>query len=532
MQNIIYMNKQILKVISLSFFIFIEFHICVQAQLDNTCLFNIKNVKEKDQSEYLYESCIEYEKNLIEDSIRIAVINRSNEVTRFDMNSQYNNSYYRMFNSILSNMGLMQNFYFFSCQYFNNACATIINTDNGLERVVMIDNQFLDLLGEKHHSDYPAASIIAHEIAHHLNNHVLSDISVNRYKQEIEADEFSGFILNSIGATLDEALIAINYYASPTASSSHPGLTTRIEAIKRGYNNAQSKSKFDYEELNRIQLLDVLGKTNNLYSKIILYNLLENIEEVPANILSIIETKGLIYSAVNLNRNAILEFENTLKYAKKNNLVIDKSEIFLNLAECTYEINELLNSVEYCKLAINDLSATNSLKLQAKNLYLNILMELKCIQIDQAEKAFSNIFNSGPFPNKESSEMSSAASLESYKLIYQVDSSFASLLQGNINTDKDFFDLMQLYLDLQKYDACLGWTDFALNNIADIKDPTYKSYYEAKVYGYKATCLYLKDRINEAYDIVTTRKVDFFMNQFIADAIKKKLDIVDFNLLR
>lgn len=526
------MNTQILKAVSLLFCFFIEFQIFVQAQPSNTCFFNIKNAKENDQSEYQFESCIDNKINRIEDSIRIAIINRTNKVTRFDMNSENDNSYYNMFKSILSNMGLMQNFYFFSCNYFNNACATSINTVNGAERVVMIDNQFLDPLGDKYLSDYPAASIIAHEIAHHLNNHVLSDISANRYKQEIEADEFSGYVLNLIGATLDEALIGVKFYASPTGSSSHPSLTSRIEAIKRGYNNAKTNSKLNYNELSRSQLFDILNNTNNPYSKIPILNLLEKYELDPETMLSILQTQGMIYSTVNLSRNAILKYENALNYAKLNNLHIVKSDWYFNLAESEYEITNYINSIKYCKLIINDVTASNALVLQAKTLYLRILIDLRCITLDQAEKSFHTIFNSNSFPRKESSESLLSSKLEQYKIIHQVDSTFASLLQENINSDKDFFELLQLYLDLQNYDACLRWTDLALNNLGDEMDPLYKTYYEAMVYGYKATCLYLKDRINEAYEIVDSRKGDIIINPYIADAIKMKLDIVDYDLLR
>jgi tetratricopeptide (TPR) repeat protein len=61
---------------------------------------------------------------------------------------------------------------------------------------------------------------------------------------EIEADEFSGFVLSKMGASLSqaqEAIALISSYADDTYST-HPSKDKRLAAIERGYNNGKSNS--------------------------------------------------------------------------------------------------------------------------------------------------------------------------------------------------------------------------------------------------------------------------------------------------
>ena len=69
-------------------------------------------------------------------------------------------------------------------------------------------------------------SILAHEVGHHINGHTLG-ASMSAYEnriQELEADEFSGFVMQKIGATLEQAIDAIASLASSgdDSYSSHP----------------------------------------------------------------------------------------------------------------------------------------------------------------------------------------------------------------------------------------------------------------------------------------------------------------------
>jgi hypothetical protein len=54
----------------------------------------------------------------------------------------------------------------------------------------------------------------------------------------LEADRFSGFVLYNLGATLDEAQIAIRTFSGTQGSSTHPGRSARIAAITNGWISA------------------------------------------------------------------------------------------------------------------------------------------------------------------------------------------------------------------------------------------------------------------------------------------------------
>ncbi|RYF75442.1 MAG: hypothetical protein EOO39_06935, partial [Cytophagaceae bacterium] len=60
----------------------------------------------------------------------------------------------------------------------------------------------------------------------------------NSHQKELEADRFSGFVLHQLGATLDESLIAIKTIGSMSASASHPGRMARLDAIRKGWTEA------------------------------------------------------------------------------------------------------------------------------------------------------------------------------------------------------------------------------------------------------------------------------------------------------
>ena len=87
-------------------------------------------------------------------------------------------------------------------------------------------------------------SILAHEVGHHINGHTLSK-SLSAYEnklQELEADEFSGFVMHKLGATLEQATETIAAIAEDgdDSYSSHPNKERRILAITKGYNNSKN----------------------------------------------------------------------------------------------------------------------------------------------------------------------------------------------------------------------------------------------------------------------------------------------------
>ena len=111
-----------------------------------------------------------------------------------------------------------------------NAEAYIGDND---ERLILYNATFMQKLKEKTADDWSLVAILAHEVGHHLAWH--TKIDGNDHLFELEADRFSGFIMRRLGATLDQAHAAMRAIAPKVASTSHPGLDQRLEAITLGW---------------------------------------------------------------------------------------------------------------------------------------------------------------------------------------------------------------------------------------------------------------------------------------------------------
>ncbi|WP_071594895.1 M48 family metalloprotease [Pontibacter roseus] len=117
-----------------------------------------------------------------------------------------------------------------------NAAAVIYNG----KRYILYNERFLAAINNAVHTDWAGVSILAHEIGHHLNGHTLSRTGSN-HADELEADEFSGFVLRKMGASIEEAQAAMKVLSDERSSATHPGRSYRLAAISRGWNNADAQ---------------------------------------------------------------------------------------------------------------------------------------------------------------------------------------------------------------------------------------------------------------------------------------------------
>jgi len=136
--------------------------------------------------------------------------------------------------NIVKRSGLKQNFYVMECPNTDNCFAA---TRNG-ERLIVYDARFFSRLNSVTKTDWAALSILAHEIGHHLQGHTIKS-GGSDHNRELEADEFSGFVMYQMGATLSEAQSAIRSVTPEYTTSSHPPRSVRLKAIETGYNNAR-----------------------------------------------------------------------------------------------------------------------------------------------------------------------------------------------------------------------------------------------------------------------------------------------------
>lgn len=142
---------------------------------------------------------------------------------------------------ILKVVGLPSNFTIKRAN-IENAMATIILTNSGtFERFILYDQNFMNSVKLSTGNDFSQWSILAHEIGHHLSGHTLTS-GGDSHTQELEADEFSGFVMYKMGATLPQAQSAINKFCSNEGSISHPPKKYRLLAVETGWYNAKNNS--------------------------------------------------------------------------------------------------------------------------------------------------------------------------------------------------------------------------------------------------------------------------------------------------
>lgn len=134
---------------------------------------------------------------------------------------------------ILRQVGLMRNFVVVECPNTENCFATVVDG----QRYIVYDGAFMKRVENMTHTDWGAISIVAHEIGHHLQGHTI-DGRGSRPQKELEADRFSGFVMQRLGATLDEAVVAIKTFGDEKPTYSHPAKTVRVEAIRQGWLDA------------------------------------------------------------------------------------------------------------------------------------------------------------------------------------------------------------------------------------------------------------------------------------------------------
>jgi len=152
---------------------------------------------------------------------------------------------------IMSQLGLKMNFLVLSCPNISNAYAVNFEGDIGLLRYIIYDNRFMGKIDREADTDWASVSILAHEIGHHLNGHTL-DQKGSRPHKELEADEFSGFAMYKLGASLKDAQAAMQNRADEKGSRTHPARLDRLQAIAVGWNTAQSlEGKYKKKSINQ-----------------------------------------------------------------------------------------------------------------------------------------------------------------------------------------------------------------------------------------------------------------------------------------
>lgn len=177
----------------------------------------------------------------LKDAAEICELNKGRRIAT---NKQADMALYQ----ILAVTGMSKRFVLQECEGIENCIATAYK---GI-RYILYDNEFMEIIARKTNS-WSNLSILAHEIGHHVNGHSLDLIvyavdaaqlpTLSESRQmELEADEFSGFVMQKLGASLEQAQQAIQLISTNENDtySTHPSKEKRLKAIEIGFNNARS----------------------------------------------------------------------------------------------------------------------------------------------------------------------------------------------------------------------------------------------------------------------------------------------------
>lgn len=137
-------------------------------------------------------------------------------------------------NKIVRYCGLHQNFVVRENSEVKTAVAFIKNK----KRYIEYNPHVFQGLVDSTSSDWTTVSILAHEIAHHLLGHTLDPSKISP-GDELACDKFSGFILESMGATEEESIQAMEIAGNPIATKKYPPKESRLSAISSGYRESK-----------------------------------------------------------------------------------------------------------------------------------------------------------------------------------------------------------------------------------------------------------------------------------------------------
>ncbi|MBI5892543.1 MAG: hypothetical protein HZB79_02645 [Deltaproteobacteria bacterium] len=133
-----------------------------------------------------------------------------------------------------------------------NVTNRLVNTPFGkkpdVEKIIIYNPDDFEKLNRDTGSNYASLVILAHEVGHHYNQHLVDDISLEikhsdsnsceSWGGELGADFFAGIILGLMGASDKEIILAYTYLFTENGSYTHPDSYNRIGIVITGLHAA------------------------------------------------------------------------------------------------------------------------------------------------------------------------------------------------------------------------------------------------------------------------------------------------------
>jgi urease accessory protein UreE len=139
---------------------------------------------------------------------------------------------HEMLQEILIATGLQSNFELKEANVLNIE-ASVSNR----KRYILYNPSYITSLNNITKDKWAVMALLAHEIGHHLNGHTMRK-GGSTSELELQADEFAGFILHKLGATLQESQSVMHHIAKAKGSKTHPSRDSRLFAIEKGWSRA------------------------------------------------------------------------------------------------------------------------------------------------------------------------------------------------------------------------------------------------------------------------------------------------------
>ena len=132
-------------------------------------------------------------------------------------------------NEIMAVSGLLPNFQVLETDEVANAAAVVIDE----ERYLAFNGEWIAQYKDNPESEWQLLGLMAHEIGHHLQGHTITSAG-SRPPTELEADEYAGFVLAALGASVAQAQ-SLWATLPEGGSSTHPPKYQRLLAVERGW---------------------------------------------------------------------------------------------------------------------------------------------------------------------------------------------------------------------------------------------------------------------------------------------------------
>jgi hypothetical protein len=142
-------------------------------------------------------------------------------------------------NQILATIGARSNFEIFAANV-PNAAATFRDG----RRLILYNQMFIQDVQSVTNTRWGPISILAHEIGHHINadTFTTSGDRGESHIKELEADRFSGAVLQKMGASVQDSIAAMQRIGTSSPSLSHPAKDARVAAIVDGWRQSSAIS--------------------------------------------------------------------------------------------------------------------------------------------------------------------------------------------------------------------------------------------------------------------------------------------------